>query len=566
MSLSLEKLRFEFVNYSGETRSHHDKARFREIKQHVMKNHFRKQFALDERHAKRNMIRRRLAPVISAPQESEPIDRDSTHACIDVATGRHVCCSYQSKQLTSACDQTGGVLLPATSKASLVSLDGANFDPFDTIPLALSKASTAGVRWFFVDDDRSPICNTGLPWLYLKNMQWKGHLWTAASQYPGIFHILITLGQANRARLTGTTDTVSWLFHKGQSIKVLREGLTGKDALISDGLVLLISSQISLAMVGDLAQGHNAVTKYEAADTHRRALLKLLNERGGISSITGYMALHHMVWSDLRLAAGTLTKPQLPRDPRMSCKVFSPRFVREAERRTAAVVSWLPASGRTSEVRRVFGYLQYMSLSFDEVYGREVQADGAMNPCYQGLHHLYHILPLSYMRREGQETSGLSDSFNALYAVLLAAGICAWTWIPKQWPEVHHSHLVHDIVAVHVQELWNCLSQSQDPCKAWRETGAGLESLLWVAYRGLNMAIVLKDTARPGQMRDKTAWFLDLLNQVAGEMSMSKLGAALEIFPQSDPFPNTSGQALAEGVTRRCDQQWSFSGEKLLKE
>lgn len=276
---------------------------------------------------------------------------------------------------------------------------------------------------------------------------------------------------------------------------------------------------------------------YDSANAHRQAMVKVLNKRGGLSAVQKRMALHHVVWSDLRLAAGSFTKPALPCDPRFATQTYSLAFVEEAERRTAAVFRALPLSCQTPAVKSIFGHLQYMSLTLDKQHGHDVPACDAMNPCYQALYHVYHVL-----HDVKQSHYRVKPAFDPVYATLLAAAMYAWTCIPGRWPEVYHSCLVHNIQVNHLHQLRKCLSPAKSASSSWNSTGAGLELLLWVSYQGVAVASQVADrkwAVVASQESDRKctdgclSFFLDVLSGITEEMGVEDVKGALSVFPHS---------------------------------
>lgn len=98
-------------------------------------------------------------------------------------------------------------------------------DPFFTLPLKGDVEADKSLRWFFMEE--SPSAHSALPWLSHLNASWKRKYWDMALENHGLVHVMVTLGEASRAVKTGGMNSVKWLFHKGQAMKVLREGLLG---------------------------------------------------------------------------------------------------------------------------------------------------------------------------------------------------------------------------------------------------------------------------------------------------------------------------------------------------
>lgn len=297
---------------------------------------------------------------------------------------------------------------------------------------------------------------------------------------------------------------------------------------------MLVSTQLSMSMLG---VGEDK-ERFRTAGTHREAILKLLQRRGGLANVQTWMALNHMIWSDLRLAAATFTKPALPCEPRFAAPTYPPEFEQEAECRTIATFKTFPTLARTTVICSIFGHLQHMSLTFDEKYGQAIKPETAMNPCYQAAYHLYHILS-SY----NSISQANAPSIDPVQAILVTAGMYIWTCIPDGYPEIYHSPQIHNIQISHLSALRKCLDASSDIVASWLNSGANLHSLLWVLYQGLAIAI---GVSAPGS--NDVSWFLNRLNQVAAEMKMEDLNVVLRLFPRSKPFPNRYHPGLYQSL------------------
>lgn len=297
---------------------------------------------------------------------------------------------------------------------------------------------------------------------------------------------------------------------------------------------MLISTQLSMSMLG---VGEDK-ERFRTAGTHRHAILKLLQRRGGLANVQTWMALNHMIWSDLRLAATTFTPPALPCEPRFAATAYAPDFEQEAERRTIATFETFPTLARTTVIRSIFGHLQHMSLTFDEKHGQAINPETAMNPCYQAAYHLYHILGDYQAIAQAHPTS-----FDPVHAILIAAGMYIWTCIPNGYPEIYHSPQIHNIQISHISALRSCLDRASDILASWTNSGANLHSLLWVLYQGLAIAI---GVSAPGN--SDVSWFLNLLNLVAGELEMKDINVVLGLFPRSKPFPNRYHPGLNQSL------------------
>lgn len=239
-----------------------------------------------------------------------------------------------------------------------------------------------------------------------------------------------------------------------------------------------------------------------------------------------------MIWSDLRLAATTFTKPALPCEPRFAATTYAPDLEQEAECRTIATFKTFPTLARTTVICSIFGHLQHMSLTFDEKHGQAINPETAMNPCYQAAYHLYQVI---------SQTN--APSFDPVQAILITAGMYIWTCIPDGYPEIYHSPQIHNIQITHLSAFRSCLDASSDIVAAWINSGANLYSLLWVLYQGLAIAI---GVSAPGS--NDVAWFLNLLNQVAAELKMEDLNVVLRLFPRSKPFPNRYHPGLNQSL------------------
>lgn len=289
-----------------------------------------------------------------------------------------------------------------------------------------------------------------------------------------------------------------------------------------------MSTHVSLAMIGDDLPW--TPTRYEMAQKHRQAITRVLQQRGGLATVEKSVALNHMVQSDLKLAAATLSRPLLPFEPRFEANPYHIRIAREAERRTQAMMQTLPEQCRTMTVRGIMEHLQCMSLAYNEEYALFVDPANALNPLYQALHPLYHAF--NDIEDGGENTS---NRFDPLRATLLAAGLFAWCCTPDRFPEAFHSPLVHNIKVGHLNELWKVLSQTEGLYLAWTESGASLDSLLWTVYLGLSVSIeVAKSGTKGCQPTYDCRWCLDLLSQVKQKMGIETsecLSNRLGVFP-----------------------------------
>ena len=100
-------------------------------------------------------------------------------------------------------------------------MDAHKVDPFNALPIEGNLEFDNGVRWFFFESNKP---GSSIPWLSEVNAGWKRQWWDVAFEHAGLFHVLITLGEANRAVVTGNMDTVSWLSHEGRALNALRQG------------------------------------------------------------------------------------------------------------------------------------------------------------------------------------------------------------------------------------------------------------------------------------------------------------------------------------------------------
>lgn len=85
-------------------------------------------------------------------------------------------------------------------------------------------------RWHFYPTITEP-CEKGVSWAQKFNTTWVYANWTAAIQHEGLFHSLLCHSAAREAIVTGRSDTVELLYHRGQAIQAVLEGLAGTSSV-----------------------------------------------------------------------------------------------------------------------------------------------------------------------------------------------------------------------------------------------------------------------------------------------------------------------------------------------